>query len=113
MFKKLATLALSITLLVSWLSVSNGQEAKDGKTIFEASKCLTCHSVNSLAIEGKKKDKSIDLSNAGANHTSDELKTFLKKESEYKGKKHAIAFKGEDADFQILSDWLLTLKETK
>ncbi len=113
MFKKIATLVLSAGMFVSLVSLSTAEDAKTGKTIFEESKCLTCHSVNSMTMEGKKKDKSIDLSNVGADQTAETLKTYLKKESEYKGKKHPIAFKGEDADYQILTDWLLTLKEAK
>ncbi len=111
MLKKLASLLLISGLFISVYSFSTAEEKADGKTILESSKCLTCHGVTSMNIEGKKKDKSVDLSNTGANHKADDLKTYLKKESEYNGKKHPVAFKCEDAEFQVLVDWLLTLKK--
>lgn len=98
MLKKLASFLLLGGLLISAISFSTAEEKVDGKELLEKGKCLTCHSVTTLNIEGKKKDKSVDLSNTGANHKADDLKTYLKKESEYNGKKHPVAFKGEDAE---------------
>lgn len=111
MLKKLASLLLLSGLLISVYAFSNAEEKADGKTILESSKCLTCHSVTSMNLEGKKKDKSVDLSNTGDNHTAADLATYLKKESEFNGKKHPVAFKGDDAEFQVLVDWLITLKK--
>ena len=111
MLKKLASFLLLGGLLISAISFSTAEEKVDGKELLEKGKCLTCHSVTTLNIEGKKKDKSVDLSNTGATQTAESLKTYLKKESEYNGKKHPVAFKGEDADLQVMIDWLLTLKK--
>ena len=85
--------------------------AKDGKTLFVDSKCINCHSVDSQTIEAKKKtDKTVDLSKTGESNTADFLKKYLKKEETKNDKKHAVAFKGEDADFDILVNWLAGLK---
>lgn len=111
MFKKFASVILTFGFIVTVFSFTSAEEnAPDGKTVFEKSKCATCHSVNSLKIEGKKKDKSHDLSNTANVITADEMKTYLKKESDLNGKKHPVAFKGEDSEYQILIDWLGTLK---
>jgi len=111
MLKKLASVLLLSGLFFSVVNFMSAEEKADGKTILENSKCLTCHSVTSKNLEGKKKDKSVDLSFTGDTQTAVTLKTYLKKESEYNGKKHPVAFKGEEADFQVLVDWLLTLKK--
>lgn len=114
MFKSLASILVTVALLATVYSFTSAAEASaDGKTVFENAKCTTCHSVTSASIEGKKKDKSVDLSNAGANHEEAGLKTYLKKESEYNGKKHPVTFKGEDAEFETLVTWLLSLKTAK
>lgn len=111
MLKQLASTILVSGLFLSATFFMNAQDKPDGKTVFENAKCLTCHSVTSQNLEGKKKDKSVDLSNAGTTQTAESLTTFLKKESDYNGKKHPIAFKGTDEEFQILKDWILTLKK--
>jgi len=111
MLKKLASVLLLSGLFFSVVTFTTAEEKADGKTILESAKCLTCHSVTSKNLEGKKKDKSVDLSLTGDTQTAATLKTYLKKESEYNGKKHPVAFKGEEADFQVLVDWLLTLKK--
>ncbi len=85
--------------------------AKDGKTIFVDAKCINCHSVDSQAIEAKKKtDKTVDLSKAGESVTAEFMKSYLKKEEKLNDKKHAVAFKGEEADLDILVNWLAGLK---
>lgn len=111
MLKNLASALLVSGVFLSAVFFVSAQDKADGKQILETAKCLTCHSVTSQNIEGKKKDKSVDLSNTGTTQTAESLTTFLKKESEYNGKKHPVAFKGTDEEFQILKDWLLTLKK--
>lgn len=111
MFKILASVSLLSVLLISSINFTSAQDKVDGKQILESAKCLTCHSVTSQNLEGKKKDKSVDLSDVGTTQTVESLTTFLKKESEYNGKKHPVAFKGTDEEFQTLKDWLLTLKK--
>ena len=84
---------------------------KDGKAIFLESKCINCHQISSLAIESKKKSGNIpDLSGVGLKRNADFIKKFITKEEEIDGKKHAIAFKGEAADLDMLAKWLETLK---
>lgn len=89
--------------------------ASEGKEVFEAQKCTKCHTVDSQEIATtSKKDPSevADLSNAGNKFDSAEaLKAYLNKETEVDGKKHKLKYKGEEADLQVLVDWVLTLKQ--
>ncbi len=107
-------LALSIIAgLMFGLTASLQAEgtAKDGKTIFADSKCSNCHSIDSQKIEAKKKtDKTVDLSKAGEKNDSAFITKYLKKDEVLNGKKHPVAFKGEDADLETLTKWLAGLK---
>jgi len=111
MSKHFLTFILVLAFLLPVFNTSNAQDKIDGKEVYEKAKCSNCHSVNSLNMEGKKKDKSHDLSNAGKNHTADELKKYLKKESKWNDKNHPIAFKGEEAELDALVEWLMSLKQ--
>lgn len=114
MFKKIASVFLIVLFLSALLYNVKAVESSSGKEIFIKAKCNMCHSITSQSIEAKKKsDNTPDLSNIGTKFKADFLKTYLKKESEQNGKKHQIAFKGEDADFETLINWLLTLKTSK
>lgn len=111
MSKYFVSLVLALALILSIFNLTVAQDKVDGKEVYEKAKCSNCHSVNSLNMEGKKKDKSHDLSNAGNNHTADDLKTYLKKESKWNDKNHPIAFKGEEAELDALVEWLMSLKQ--
>jgi cytochrome c553 len=105
-------LVISFIILMPIGGIAEGNAS--GKNIFTQAKCNMCHSISSQGIEAKKKSNSTpDLSNVGATITSSKLKSYLKKESELNEKKHLVAFKGEEADFETLVSWLLTLKTTK
>ena len=113
---KLMKRVLALTIVAGLLfglstSLMAQDAAKDGKTVFTEAKCMNCHSVDGQGIEAKKKtDKTVDLSKAGESNTADFLKKYLKKEEVKNDKKHAVAFKGEEADFDILVNWLAGLK---
>ncbi len=101
-----------VTGLLFGMSLSvNGQDAKDGKTIYTDAKCSNCHSIDSQKIEAKKKtDKTVDLSKTGEKNDAAFFAKYLKKEADLNGKKHPVAFKGEAADLETLTKWLAGLK---
>ncbi len=81
--------------------------------LFVANKCVKCHSVDvaKIATTSKKPDEVADLSKAGADFANvGALKAYVKKETEREGKKHKLAFKGDDGDLNKIAAWLLTLK---
>ncbi|MFH1502513.1 MAG: c-type cytochrome [Candidatus Eisenbacteria bacterium] len=99
-----------------------------GKRIFLDSNCGLCHTVYSEGIgeapveketeEKKASSKEIaekdkggppDLSTFGARGTAEWLHAFLVEKKEIDGRKHMQRFKGEDADWAVLSEWLLGL----
>lgn len=85
------------------------QEPK-GKAVFQASKCLSCHSMETAGFKKKPNQKPPDLSTVGSKHTVEFLAGYLKKKEAIGGAKHMIAFKGSDEDFQALITWLASLK---
>jgi cytochrome c553 len=117
---KLSTIILATLSLITFtfiLTHSNKIKAeeptKTGQTIFMDAKCNNCHGIVALGIESKSKKKDNpppDLSNVGAELTSEFIKKYLLKEETLHDKKHAIAFKGSDEDLTMLSEWLATLK---
>jgi mono/diheme cytochrome c family protein len=100
-----------------------------GKKIFLDSNCALCHTVYSEAIgeppvkkegeeevgeakEGEKEEGKggpPDLSVVGATRTSEWLHALLVEKREIDGVKHMQRFKGEDAEWSTLSEWLLSL----
>lgn len=103
-------LGLFSVVLIGSVSVSIAENTKDGKAVFTEQKCDMCHSVTSKEVPSKKKSGAIDLSNSGADGNEEFWGKYLKKENDIKGKKHPAAFKGNDADLLILSQWLASLK---
>lgn len=87
------------------------QEAPDGKQIFIDKKCNSCHPIESMGIErSNPKAKGPDLSKLGDEFTADFIGKYLKKEEALEGKKHSLAFKGSDEEFNALVNWLASLK---
>ncbi len=108
MLGKFLTFALLLGLSISFMNTANSTEAKDGKTIFEESKCTTCHSIDSQGVETRKKTpKTVDLSKLEGDHDAAFWMGYLKKDQTLNDKKHPIAFKGDDAEFEILINWLV------
>ncbi len=103
-------LILTLIVMANMVALARPDEASD---LFVANKCVKCHSVDSakIATTSKKADEVKDLSKVGADFSKlDELKAYVKKESERDGKKHKLAFKGDDGDLTKIANWLLTLK---
>ncbi len=109
LYKGVIALAIAATVGFSLLPA----EEVTGKDIFLNNKCNTCHSIKSQGIESKVGEgKYPDLSNVASNKfENDFIKKFLMKEETLDGKKHAIKFKGDDAELSKLVDWLQTLKQ--
>lgn len=87
--------------------------AADGKSIFEASKCVRCHSIESQGVaakpkEGEEEDVK-DLSKVGTEQSAEWIQKFLRKEETLDGKKHKQKFRGSDEDLQTLATWLASL----
>jgi mono/diheme cytochrome c family protein len=116
--KYIAISAFIASLAVGLMSAGNlNDSAKDpdGKTIFLAQKCQTCHSINSQDIKRLIEPKAgavvpADLSNEGAKHNSDWISKWLMKEAELDGQKHIKKFKGSDDELKTLSYWIGLLK---
>ncbi|MCX7737724.1 MAG: cytochrome c [Candidatus Kapabacteria bacterium] len=90
---------------------STAQEGPDAKQIFIDKKCNSCHSIESMGIEkSNPKAKGTDLSKVGDQLTADFIAKYLKKEEALEGKKHGVAFKGSDEEFNALVNWLASLK---
>lgn len=92
------------------VSIAEDTATKTGKTIFSEQKCDMCHSVTSAELVSKKKSGAVDLSDVGTKGDAAFFKLYLKKEAAVNDKKHPIAFKGTDGDFDIIALWLSELK---
>ncbi|MGB9702449.1 MAG: c-type cytochrome [Candidatus Kapaibacteriota bacterium] len=103
----------SVVVLGSLTFAFTAGEAVTGKDIFLNNKCNQCHSISSQGIESKVPGgKYPDLSDVGNMKLEKEfLKKFLMKEESIDSKKHAIKFKGDDAELTTLVEWLQTLKK--
>ncbi len=107
------TLTLALALAAG-AAVSSTVDAADGKAIFLAQKCNTCHTIDSQSIaKTSEKMKAPDLSNAsGLVESADWLKSFLKKEVKKDDKNHQREFKGTAEELDAVVQWLMTLKKT-
>lgn len=101
-----------------------GKAVPKGQQVFLATKCNKCHAVSSAGIErvapGDSDEEAAeegdieppDLSDAGSRFASAaEVKAWLDKTLERKGRLHQYKFRGTPADFEQLTQWLLTLKQ--
>lgn len=110
MFKKFLALTILLGLSISFINIgiANPSQDKDPKTIFVDAKCTTCHSIDAQGVETRKKtDKTVDLSNLEGDHDAAFWMGYLKKNENLNNKKHPVAFKGDDADLEILINWLV------
>ncbi|HLP15075.1 MAG TPA: c-type cytochrome [Bacteroidota bacterium] len=110
--KKITAVIVAIAALCAFTSMKaeEAKEAKkDGKAIFTASKCVMCHSVESAGI--KKAPKKTDLS--AVEMKTEKIETYLMKESDLNGKKHAVKFNGSKEDLAVVAKWLASQKPAK
>ena len=110
--KLIYTIAIFAFITLSLSNYTNAQdEKKDGKAIFTDAKCSACHGIQSMNIEGKRKDGKVpDLSSTGLKLKADFIQKYLKKEDKLNDKNHPIAFKGTDDELTTLSTWIESLK---
>ncbi len=79
----------------------------DGKAIFLANKCNTCHSVSSADIKATlKTSKAPDLTGVASKEDASFLAKFLRKKEARNGKMHMKAFTGTDEEIGALISWL-------
>ena len=109
--------ALGMLIIIISFTVYGLAEDKklDGKTIFIAKKCVTCHSIDAVGIIKKTaspvKSGPPDLSMVGTKHDSTFIVKWLQKTETMKGKKHLIKFAGSDEELDVLAKWLASLKK--
>jgi mono/diheme cytochrome c family protein len=88
------------------------QPAIDGKAVFTAQKCETCHAVSKAGIESKTKSGKMfggDLSAAAAKLDPAKVIPFLKGETkDDKGEAHKKKATATDAELAALVAWLKT-----
>lgn len=103
------TLAVLVVALLAGAG-ANKANMPDGKSIFVASSCNTCHSITAQGVQKTGQSTAPDLSGVGLKHNADWIKQWLNKEVAMNGKKHMKKWKGSDADLNTLATWLAGLK---
>jgi cytochrome c551/c552 len=103
-----------LVLLGMTLGAPGAALAADGKALFESSKCVRCHSIESQGVaakpkEGEEDEEIEDLSKVGAERSAEWIQKYLRKEEAIEGKKHKQKFRGSDGDLQTLATWLASL----
>jgi len=98
----LAILAVAPSSLMAQQS-----QALDGKQIFLAQKCDSCHAVSSASIESKSKTMKADLTGRVTDKDTSTIGDVLRKKNPMKnGKSHLKAFTGSDEELGALIAWL-------
>jgi mono/diheme cytochrome c family protein len=103
----LAGLAVAAALAAAPPSTAQTTKQLDGKQIFLAQKCETCHSVSSAQIKPTGKVKAPDLTGLAEKQDAAWLAKYLRKQEKTKaGKTHIKAFTGSDEEMGALISWL-------
>ena len=106
--------ASGIVLLTSMLAAPAG--AADGKAVFQAQKCDTCHSVSTAGITATTKSEKMkgpDLVGVVQAHDRAFVADVVhKKVNTPNGKKHAKEWKGTEEELQALIDFLEAQKKS-
>lgn len=106
------------------IDISHAQGHAAAVAIFTEHECQGCHSVQIAKIDldiGDLEPDEIDedapdLSAVGLKHEIDWLKLYLKKKNKQNDEKHEKKFRGTDEEFEVLTNWLVSMKtevETK
>jgi mono/diheme cytochrome c family protein len=110
----LAVLALAAALAAPAPSSAQAAAKLDGKAIFLAQKCETCHSIGAANIKATGKVKAPDLTGLAASLDAGWLAKYLRKQEKTKaGKTHLKAFTGSDEEMGALVSWLQAQKPAK
>ena len=125
------TLAFLVLTAGAGLALAQDEKkAPDGKDLFLAAKCNSCHSVTAAGIEKKKPTaeeaaaaakekpdpnakKPPDLSSVGLDKKADWISKFITKKETLDGEKHKKLYKGTDEELKTLSTWLGEQKAPK
>lgn len=109
------TAAGAVVALFSWVAVPAtvvAQAAVDGKAVFTAQKCETCHAVSKAGIESKTKSGKLfggDLSAVAAGLDAAKVIPFIKGEAKNdKGETHKKKATATDTELAALLAWLKT-----
>lgn len=86
------------------------QTKDDGKTIYLATKCQLCHSIQSDGIDRTGKKEYSDLSKIGTKRTAEWIVKYLKKQETIDGVKHMKVLTNNDAEIETLAKWLASHK---
>ena len=100
---------LGIGLIVGGAALCAPASGADGKAVFLAQKCETCHSVSTAGITATTKSEKMkgpDLVGVVQAHDPAWVKDFVQKKIDKSGKKHAKQFKGTEEELTALVDWL-------
>lgn len=113
------SLVLAVPVFLAALAVpplpaeQKGGGELDGKQIFEASRCGTCHSVPTAEIEATTKSEKMkgpDLVDLAEEHEAGTIVDYLRKDATIDDEEHRIAFKGSDEELGALVSWLMEQK---
>ena len=106
--------AAGLMLAASWLATP--ARAADGKAVFQAQKCDTCHSVSTAGIAATTKSEKMkgpDLVGVVQAHDRAWVADVVhKKVNGPSGKKHVKEFKGTEEELQALIDFLEAQKKS-
>lgn len=100
--------------LIAGLAIGAPASALDGKEVFLAQKCDTCHAVSTAGIAATTKSEKMkgpDLVGVIQAHEPTWISDFLHKKVDKDGKKHAKEFKGTDEELAAIVAWLETQKK--
>ena len=99
-------LALAVPAALALSTPGRAAEQLDGKKIFLAQKCETCHAVSSAEIKMTGKIKGPDLAGAAAKRDATLLSNYLRRNADINAKKHVKPFTGSDEELGALIAWL-------
>jgi mono/diheme cytochrome c family protein len=106
--KKFTVVVIAIAAVFAYTNLRAGDAKKEGKEIFTANKCTTCHSIDAAGVKGgKKKDLSV------ATMKEDALEKYVMQETKLNDKKHPFPFKGSKEDLTVMAKWLASMKAPK
>jgi mono/diheme cytochrome c family protein len=103
----LSSLSALLALAALGAGPAAGQGKPDGKAIFLAQKCNTCHSVSTAGLERTTKSEKMagpDLATVKVDPAF--LTKYLRKQADRDGKKHGKTFTGSDQELATLIAWI-------
>jgi cytochrome c2 len=112
--RQTVSFAVMLALVLVGAALTAPASAVDGKAIFLAQKCETCHAVSTAGIEATTKSdkmKGPDLVGTVQAHDRTWVTEYIKKAVDKDGKKHVKEFKGTDEELNAVVDFLEAQKK--